>query len=349
MRAPDAERRRLLRLGLAALGTPFVAGPLLGAWLPRLAGASPQGASATPDSLQLKFAWNRFHALHCWLRVMAERQSDPPAAFSAAIETYRKHRKLIPDPRIWYTMESYIARVRTPEALPGQLATFPLEYRQYDLAPTGRAIATAMQESLGPFEATIWPPFETIKSTDTEPTLRGILEPRRKALLEFMFTSLNTGPFPDPLLEFNLVGVYALRGLETREINGRHFATLEIDRFRGLDLIEGILFLVGRSIEQEDAGNLKGALAQIRLKQSVLRLPNPALLPQAVLYWTAGEAVRRVVDPQHEHTGQKQARIYGAFRPFMSGLREVWNPYLDGKLGLAEAVDRLIARIQKEG
>ena len=97
---------------------------------------------------------------------------------------------------------------------------------------------------------------------------------------------------------------YIQTGYRTRKINDAYFTIVETDRFRGLALIESVLLMLGRIIELEDQGNAKGALFLLRERQETLHLPNPALLPRAVLYWTAGEAVRRILDPGHEHVGK---------------------------------------------
>ncbi len=61
-----------------------------------------------------------------------------------------------------------------------------------------------------------------------------------------------------------------------------------------------------------------------------------------MLYWTAGEAVRRVVDPEHRHVGETRKIYQRALRRFLPALEQYWSPYLDGGLSLDEAVNGMI-------
>src|SRR5439155_24207266 len=67
----------------------------------------------------------------------------------------------------------------------------------------------------------------------------------------------------------------------------------------------------------------------------------PAGLAHALIFFTAGEAIQRVV-PEHVPV----AEALGLWRsgPFLAPLREIWKPYLDGRGTRDEALAALVAR-----
>ena len=108
------------------------------------------------------------------------------------------------------------------------------------------------------------------------------------------------------------------------------------------DALSTLVMVLGRIIELDDRANAHGALLMLRERQRSLHLPNPALLPRAVLYWTAGEAIRRVIDPEHRHVGETRGIYQRALRRFLPALEQYWTPYLDGGLSLDEALNGMI-------
>ena len=339
----DLSRRRFLGGTLAA-----TAGRLLSrvSFIPPLftgAAMAVQRGGIGPRELEVGFNWNRFLSLHTHLRRLSRSQEEPPQHYADVTEVYRRHNFLVPGLDIWFSMERYIARCRDVPMLRSQLSKlFPLEYRSLNLAPTGLAVSAALARAMPTFEKEDWPALERRRRESVDPAVKEQFQPMRQKLLQFLFTSLNAEPLSLRRIKIDLVGRYIQTGYRTRKINGAYFTIVETDRFRGLALIESVLLMLGRIIELEDRGNAKGALFLLRERQESLHFPNPALLPRAVLYWTAGEAVRRILDPGHEHVG-KQLQIYQrAFRPFIPALEEYWNAYLSGQLGLDEALGGLI-------
>jgi hypothetical protein len=340
-------RRRdfLRRTSLAALPGFLAGGAGPVSVLLSTASAAMGGELSRPKDLRILFHWQKYLILHTYLRVLAERQRDPPKVFAAAVETYRQHQYLVPGREIWYTMESYIARADDPAAVRGQLKVFPLEFRTYNLELTGREIAEAILQALPAFEEQNWPEIENRREQQVEPMLASSFEPNRVKLLRFLMTSLNAQPLSLVQLDYHFVDRYLLTGHDTRDINGRYFTIVETQRFSAMELLETVVMVLARIIELEDRASSRGALFMLRERQSSLNLPNPALLPRAVLYWTAGEAVRRVVDPAHQHVGQTRQIYQRAFRIFVPALEEFWNPYLDGGLSLDEAINGMIRRV----
>ncbi|MFQ5718911.1 MAG: hypothetical protein ACE5IK_05135 [Acidobacteriota bacterium] len=312
-------------------------------WTPSLSPGSPRRRT-TPSELEIQFRWNKFLSLNTHLRRLARNPADPPEEYAEAVKVYRHQHFLVPGNDIWFTMESYLARATDLRSVRSQLRLFPLLFRDLDLQPTGQALAAAMENALPAFESGEWPALQTRKTTSVDPALKRQFDPLRKKLLQFLFTSLNAEPIDLRRLTIDLVGRYIQTGYRSLSIKGPYFTIVETERFPGLDLIETCLMMIARIIELEDRGNSKGALFLLRRRQESLHLPNPAVLPRAILYWTAGEAVRRLIDPGHQHVGERLQIYRRAFRPFLPALAEDWNAYLSGQIGLDEALNGIIRK-----
>lgn len=345
MKAHQPSRRRFVSGSLAAAAVRLLPGVALAAPLLSRPALGAGRRTVGPRDLEIGFNWNKILSLHTHLRRLARSQSDPPAHYAEAVKIYHHQNFLVPGTDIWFSMERRIARCLDIRSVYAQMKLFPLEYRGLNLAPTGQAVATALESVLPAFEARDWPTLEKRRREMVDPLFDKQFLPLQDELLGFLFTSLNADPLPIRRLDIQFVGRYIQTGYRTRKISGSYFSIVETERFQGLDLLETVLMVIGRIIELEDRGNSKGAIFLLRERQKFLHLPNPALLPRAILYWTAGEAVRRLVHPEHEHVGQRLNIYQRAFRPFIPALEEHWNSYLSGQSGLDEALDAIIRKI----
>ena len=325
-------------------------GTTVAATVPLLLATGPIGAQDSdrrrPQDVRMVFKWGKYLALHGILRRLASQRGDVEAGYEAAVEVYRKELFNVPGRTIWYTMESHIAAATTPEALRGQLTNvFPLAYRAYNLKPTGQNIAEAILQSISAFEKRDWPALEARRGQVIDPVLNEQFLPHVEKLMTFLLTSLNAKPIFLIQLDFNMVDRYIGTGNDTNMVQGRYFNIVETARYSPLGVVETLVLLIGRIIDMADASNRHGALLQLRERQEILRLPNPTLFPRSVLYWTAGEAVKRYVDPAHVHVAETLKIYQRAMRPFLPALKEYWSPYLDGKLSLDEALNGMVRRV----
>jgi hypothetical protein len=69
----------------------------------------------------------------------------------------------------------------------------------------------------------------------------------------------------------------------------------------------------------------------------------PRLLSHAMIFFTAGEAIRRVA-PEHVPYAESFNLWRGGIGPFRSALEEIWRPYLDGRGTRDDALAALVAR-----
>ncbi|MFQ5768580.1 MAG: hypothetical protein ACE5ID_11445, partial [Acidobacteriota bacterium] len=282
----------------------------------------------TPGEISVSFRWNKILAAHTYLRALASHRATPPDSFKQAVERYRGQMRQVRDPRLWFIMESYIAKARDTASLAGQLEVFPRRFRTLSLAGTAKDIAGAITAALPAYEEEIWPRTARRRREEIDPAISQVFQTHRKKLFNFLFTSLNAHPIPIWQVDIDLVGRYILTGASTRKIDARYFTLVETARFSVNGFLETVVMMLGRIVELEDRGHPKGALFLLRERQKSLNLPNPSLFPRAVLYWTAGEAIRRIVDPNHVHVGEALKIYQRGLRPFLPALREVWNPYL---------------------
>ena len=108
--------------------------------------------------------------------------------------------------------------------------------------------------------------------------------------------------------------------------------------------MQGLEILFHESMHQWDGASY----AKLQKAASQAGIPKfESLLPHAMIFFTAGEAVRSV-DPQHvpyaEGNGLWREKGLGAFKP---ALDSVWTPYLEGK-GTLALDDALIALLKAQ-
>ena len=65
-------------------------------------------------------------------------------------------------------------------------------------------------------------------------------------------------------------------------------------------------------------------------------------VPHTLMFVQAGETIRRIVDPKHEHYGVV-AKYYDKVRAIADVELETWTAYLDGKTTRGEAIDRFVS------
>jgi hypothetical protein len=94
--------------------------------------------------------------------------------------------------------------------------------------------------------------------------------------------------------------------------------------------------------------------AALNAQAKVLKTTVPGDLPHAMIFFTAGEAVRRV-EPDHvpyaDAFGIWQLRLSGAPVPALrlkAPLEEIWKPYLDGRGARDDVFAALLAKVAAE-
>jgi len=85
------------------------------------------------------------------------------------------------------------------------------------------------------------------------------------------------------------------------------------------------------------------------LREQAIRLNKvvPRDLSHAMIFFTAGEAIRRVF-PDHIPYADKFGIWQRGMGPFKTALEQGWKPYLDGRVSRDEALGELLKRTSTE-
>ena len=116
---------------------------------------------------------------------------------------------------------------------------------------------------------------------------------------------------------------------------GRHLVFSSLDE--GLAGLPGLETLFHEAMHQWDEIMDDKLAAASKAKQTQV----PANLSHAMIFYTAGEAVRSVI-PGHRPYAETRDMWNGAFREFKPRLDAVWKPYLEGRGSLAETLRNLL-------
>jgi hypothetical protein len=135
----------------------------------------------------------------------------------------------------------------------------------------------------------------------------------------------------------NFGGAYSL-------VNGGLLVVSSIDP--GMQAMSGLEMVFHEALHQWDPQTFAALAVQARK----LTVTVPGDLPHAMIFFTAGEAMKRVAPdyvPYMERFGIWNVKLSGASLPasrFRQPLLEAWKPFLDGRGSREEALAALLAQ-----
>ena len=111
----------------------------------------------------------------------------------------------------------------------------------------------------------------------------------------------------------------------------------------GLAGSQGLETLVHEAMHQWDDATAARLLAAAR-RQGVT--PVPDTLSHALVFYTAGEAVRRSLPAHVPYAEANGLWLRGGFAPLKGALDRYWRPYLNGRTSLEAALDGVLAALK---
>jgi hypothetical protein len=197
-------------------------------------------------------------------------------------------------------------------------------------------LAAALQR-VAPIYRRVWWPEHSRANTAKIAELRPLLAAHQDALRAFVTRAYRESWFaagyPINLSAYaNWAGAYSTHGPLVV------VSTLD----SGNSGLFGLETLFHEAMHQWDDA-IEARLRASAARQRIARVPD--LLSHAMIFFTAGEAVRSAVPnhrPYADANGMWRAGRMSAFKP---ALDEVWKPYLDGRGSLDDALDALVKRV----
>jgi hypothetical protein len=129
-----------------------------------------------------------------------------------------------------------------------------------------------------------------------------------------------------------------------RRRGGGGICFVGLSELKGLLLCETVLHEATHALDvaTRDSGSVLVDL-QERLRTAGFGPGTPAYrdVPHTVIFVQAGETVRRLLDSAHRHYGEV-CGYYAKVPAAAEAVRAWWPPYLDGAIGHAEVVERIV-------
>ena len=192
--------------------------------------------------------------------------------------------------------------------------------------------AQAILERAAPIYRKAWWPAHRSGNQAYEKTLHGLIERHGRAVLAFITSKYDlpwpAAGYPVHLAAYSVgVGAYSTYG---------NLLVVATNANSGMQGLLGLEMTFHEAMHQwDDAVDL----ALLRHAQAMGK-GVPEGLSHAMIFFTAGEAVRRVA-PEHVPYALTPGRRSG---PFWAPLEEIWKPYLDGRGTRDEALAALVAK-----
>jgi hypothetical protein len=211
--------------------------------------------------------------------------------------------------------------------------------QQPDTAGPIDAATRATLESVAPIYRRVWWPAHRASNQAWHTATQSLVDRHGRPILDFL-TKAYGQPWPADgyavhlSMYANWAGAYSTDG---------HLLVVATNSHAGTSGLDGLETVFHEGMHQWD----DGMIATIKELASANNVPAPQRLSHALIFFTAGDAVKRVV-PAHV----PYADANGLWRGFAQSkplIDEAWKPYLDGPaLGDTKARDAAIVAILKK-
>jgi hypothetical protein len=209
-------------------------------------------------------------------------------------------------------------------------------------------LARALQAAEPQFLKTIWPGHRAAVE-EAAARLARTVRPKERDLLAFFARHLRTAA-PRAQHPVYLVAEAQYPGAFTNYTRTTALSIVAVRSFPGTLLEENVLHEAIHSLEvaERDAppgGGSVFAELRDRLRRAGVGERDLQDAAHLVLFVTAGEAVRQLIDPAHKHYGEVQG-VYTRL-PRVAPVVPLWRDYLGGKLTRERALELMSERVPR--
>ncbi len=197
--------------------------------------------------------------------------------------------------------------------------------------------ASALQQA-APIYRQVWWPEHHSANRDWVEEIQPLLEKHGKPVLDFV-TRASGLPWPVAGFPVQISGYSNWAGAYSTEVNLLVISSLDRE-LRGTTT--GLEVVFHEAMHQWDQANLEALVTAARAQQ--VRFPRG--LDHAMLFFTAGEAVRTVI-PEHVPYAQQYGIWQRRLGQFLPMLEAAWRPYLHGLVSRDRALANLMGHFQK--
>ena len=191
----------------------------------------------------------------------------------------------------------------------------------------------------------VWPQHQAL-AEQTAARIAKNFEPKERECFEYFTRSLGM-PDTQYSIPVFLVAETPWPGAFTFwNENKKGTVVISIETNGGSMLYEALMHEAIHALDLETSGN-GNVLEDIRtrLKKAGIGENEIAVVqgPHVLVFIQAGETVRRLLDPTHEHYGDVRGVYkYPAIQPLVNVARPVWMAYLDRKISRQDAINQIV-------
>jgi hypothetical protein len=299
---------------------------------------------------QLELRTSPFVDLHFWVRHLAEQKEEiaQPKPVLDAVALAAVLDRDLGGPLGWGPIEGLFGDCKTAADALAAVAALPesLELRPgqpVELRARARRLVEALAIAEPVFLEKVWPEHRaSIEAARKK--IDETFSPKSEACLAYVAEHLGLTP-PDRAIPVLLVCEGPFPGAVTqRDDAGRGVCFVAVQAAEGTQLFECILHEATHALDL--ATKSGSVLDDLRARLEEAGFTRRERLwrdvPHTLMFVQAGETIRRLVDPHHEHYGVV-ARYYDKVRAVADLELPVWIDHLDGKASRAEAVAKIAA------
>lgn len=206
----------------------------------------------------------------------------------------------------------------------------------------------ALAQIEAPFLETVWPRHQAaIKQAPTK--LANSFSPKERDCFAYLTNSLGLETPAERVPVYLVSEAPRPAAFTFRRGDHQGVCVISVEAYRDSLLFETVLHEATHALDLESKGdrNVLNELRQ-RLLTAGLSSADPDFrnVPHTLMFIQAGETIRRIVDPAHQHYGEVKG--YYARVPLVSNVElPAWLAYLDGKISREQALTQIVDRFLK--
>ncbi|HLL74875.1 MAG TPA: hypothetical protein VK421_06385 [Pyrinomonadaceae bacterium] len=256
---------------------------------------------------------------------------------------------------LWSMIDANLMVCQTADDATRELSDVPetINFRgkSYRMREPALRLARALQAAEPQFLKTIWPAHKTVVEEATARLAR-TLKPKEQEFLAFFARHLLMDA-PRASHPVYLVAEAQYPGAFTNYTRDSILSIVSVKTFPGTLLEENVLHEALHSLDvvagagQQGGTGARSIFAELRDRLRKAGVSERDLQDAAhfIVFVTAAEAVRQIIDPAHKHYGDVQ-NVYTRL-PRSAPVVPVWRDYLGGKLTRERALDLMIEKVPR--
>jgi len=285
-----------------------------------------------------------------WLSSEPSATAPDGAGFKEAVDAASSLQQQLGSALAWGWLEGLFADCTTAKELREACgrARETIELRSgktVELRKGAVRLAEAIERVEPLFMEKTWPAHQA----EIEHAEREVAEGFRSKAAECLAYVIDRMKFNDPEapLRIRLVDVLPAPGAITqRDDDDRGVSFVAVHGAGGTQLFETILHEATHTL---DVATPQGSVLddlRARLEKAGFTRQDREWrdVPHTLMFVQAGETIRRIVDPKHEHYGVV-AGYYPKVKMVADVERPIWIAYLDGKMTRAEALEKIVTEV----